>query len=62
VEEIDANIYGKTANFEANGFSIYVIAEISRLLVNFYNGENVVMSGYVKSTGEVESLVYDPGV
>jgi hypothetical protein len=36
VEEIDANIYGKTANFEAESFSIYAFVETAILKVNFY--------------------------
>ena len=35
VEEIDADINDRTAEFEAESFSIYVIAETARLLVNF---------------------------
>jgi hypothetical protein len=37
VEEIDADINGKTAEFEAESFSIYAIVETAVLTVNFHN-------------------------
>ena len=36
VEEIDADINGRTAEFEAESFSIYAIVETVVLAVNFY--------------------------
>ena len=37
VEEIDADINGKVAEFEADSFSIYAFVVYPVLTVNFYN-------------------------
>jgi hypothetical protein len=37
VEEIDADINGKIAEFEADSFSIYAFVQYNILTVNLYN-------------------------
>ena len=68
---IEAEIEGQLVSFEANGFSIYVVAETghySRIGYRFYNADGSLLGlQYVKKyvdpdTGETEyETLYDPG-
>ena len=65
VEEMEADIKGKTADFLAESFSIYAIVETDdpRLLVNFYDGNGDIITWvYVKASDNMDDLIFDPGI
>jgi hypothetical protein len=62
VEEMEADIKGKTADFLAESFSIYAIVTYPILTVNFNKGEEILKTEYVKAIDDVEKLIFDPGV
>ena len=62
VEEISADINGRTAEFEAESFSIYAFVETAVLSVNFNDWTDVITWIYLKNVTEVDNLVFDPGI
>ncbi|MBR3377586.1 MAG: InlB B-repeat-containing protein, partial [Mogibacterium sp.] len=60
--------YGKTVEFDAKDFSIYVVVDSgdtqddSRLHVIFKSGETEIASMYVKKGDNMPQVLYDPGV
>ena len=62
---------GRNLTFKTSSFSIFIVTEDPRLVVNFYNGEksddNLIASIKVKKSDvaantTLEAVVYDPGV
>ena len=59
-------------SFAAKSFSVYVVvedgavAEESRMTINFYNGEELIATMYVKNdddtADEIEQILHDPGI
>ena len=59
-------------SFAAKSFSVYVVVEDgatvdeSRMTINFYNGEELIATMYVKNdddtADEIEQIIHDPGI
>lgn len=69
-DEKIVSISNTEATFVSDVFSVYVVVGDgstegdARLTVNFYNGDNIIETMYVKTndtTEEIERILYDPG-
>ena len=68
-EVISTDVEGRDVTFESGSFSVYAVIDdggtISRATLEFYNGDELVATMYVKNndtTAEIEKIIYDPGV
>ena len=69
-EILDFTLNGETITFTANSFSVYAVIEENnqgdkaRVDVNFYNGNTLLATMYVKNSDtadELKTILYDPG-
>ena len=68
-EIVPARVNGQTVSFDAGSFSVYAVVEpshdeFSRVALEFYNGDTLIETMYVKNTdtrAELDLVIFDPG-